>query len=220
MRLFALLILLIPFPAQAVVVSRQYVFEADTPAQADQVNAEFDNILSAINGNLDGATNLSQNAIATGNIATAAVTISKMAALGQQISSPPPSASSSSQNLSLVPNLTANITVDHRPVWVGLQPSGSGPGSVSYLHGGGGATGNSAFITFQRDQATANQTAIGARNLTSPTNSVLENLPCSAFWFLDVPGAGPHNYTAAFQTATGDNGIVTVQNCKLAVFEL
>ncbi len=220
MRPIALLFLLIPLFAHATTVSRLYTFEADTPAEADQINAELDNIISAINGNLDGTDNIPQNGISTGNIASASVTKAKLGPLGQQISSAPPTASSNSTVLANVPNLTANITVDHRPVWVGLQPSGAGPGRVSYMHGGGGATSNSGIITFNRDFATMNQTAIGARNITAPTNSVFVSLPCSAFWFLDDPGGGPHNYTAAFQTATNDSGMITVENCKLAVFEL
>lgn len=219
MRVFLLLGLLFPLASGAVVVSRQTVFEPDTPAIADDLNNEFDNIISAVNGNLDGQ-NIAQNAIATGNLATASVTKPKLGALGQIFTAPPPKASNSTTTLAFVPNLTANITVDHRPVWVGLQPSGAGPGRVSYTHGGGGATSNSSTITFQRDFATVNQSYVGIRNITNPTNSTALNLPCSAFWFIDVPGGGPHNYTAAFQTATADSGIVTVENCILAVLEL
>ncbi len=216
----ALLLLLIPLSANAVTVTRLYNFQPGTKIQSAQVNAELNNIISAINGNLDGQTNIVQGGVATGNLATASVTVTKQAQLGQQISAAPPVASNSTTTLALVPNLSANITVDHRPVWVGLQPSGAGPGRVSYGGGGGGATSNSALITFQRDLATANQSAVGARDTTNTTNKVFLSLPCSAFWFLDVPGAGPHNYTAAFQTATADSGIVTVENCKLVVFEL
>lgn len=220
MRTSLLILLFLAPAAHATTLSRLYDFQSGTKIQSDQVNAEFDNIVNAINGTLDGTSNIAQGAIATGNIATGAVTIAKLAALGQQVSSPPPVASSNTNTLALVPNLSANITVDHRPVWVGLQPSGSGPGRVSYGGGGGGSTSNSALITFQRDSATANQSAIGARDTTSSTNKMFLSLPCSAFWFMDVPTAGPHNYTAAFQTATSDSGIVTVENCKLVVFEL
>lgn len=219
MRIIALFLLL-PIIANATTVSRLYNFQSGTKIQSSQVNAEFNNIIAVINGNLDGQTNIAQGAIATGNLATASVTISKMASLGQQVSNPPPVASNNTTTLALVPNLTANIIVDHRPVWVGLQPSGVGPGRVSYGGGGGGATSNSAIITFQRDFATANQSMVGARDTTSATNKVFLSLPCSAFWFLDVVAAGPHNYTAAFQAATADSGIVTVENCKLVVFEL
>jgi len=220
MRLLALLLALLPIPARAVTVTRLYTFQSGTKIQSDQINSELNNIVSAINGNLDGASNISNLSIATGNIASFSVTISKMGQLGQQITNSPPVASNNTVTLALVPNLSANITVDHRPVWVGLQPSGAGPGRVSYTHGGGGATSNSAIITFQRDLATMNQSVIGARSITNSTNSEFLSLPCSAFWFMDVPAAGPHNYTAAFQAATADNGVVTVENCKLVVFEL
>ena len=76
------------------------------------------------------------------------------------------------------------------------------------------------MITFQRDLATANQSMIAARNITTPSTKQFLSLPCSAFWFIDVPTSGPHNYTAAFQVATGDAGTISVENCKLAAFEL
>jgi hypothetical protein len=219
-KLVPLLALLLSVPAYAVTVTRLYTFEPGTKIQSSQLNGELDNIISALNGNLDGSTNITQLSVATGNIASAAVTKAKLGPLGQQISSSPPTASSNSANLANVANLTVNITVDHRPVFVGLQASGAGPGHVYYSHGGLGATGNTASVTFLRDIATINQVAIGARNLTNSSNQVFLSLPCSAFWFIDVPTAGPHNYTVAYQVATSDSGVISVENCKLAAYEL
>lgn len=224
MRYFAiplLAALLFASTSGAVVVSRLYDFEPDTPAEAEQVNAELDNIISALNGNLE-SDNLAQNAVATGNIATAAVTQVKLGAKGQQISSSSDTVQRSSTTEGLVPNMTANITVISRPVWVGLQSAGgtSAPGRVTYRHNGGGATDNAAYISFQRDVATANQSGIGVRSITSSTDDIFASYPCSAFWFIDVPTPGAHNYTAAYRIATADSGIISVENCKLVVFEL
>ncbi len=218
--LFIFLALFLTTSSEAVVVSRLYDFEPDTPAEADKINSEFDNIISALNGNLNGTDNISAGGIATANLATASVTQAKLGPKGQQISSSSGVSQRSSTLEALVPNMVANLTVVSRPVWVGLQADGVGPGRVSYRHNGGGATDNSAFISFQRDVATANQAAIGARSITGSTDDIFQQLPCSAFWFIDVPSAGPHNYAAAFRTATSDSGIITVENCKLVVFEL
>jgi hypothetical protein len=77
MRLIAALFLL-SLSAQAGTVSRLYDFEPGTKAQADQVDAELDNIISTINGNID-TSNLSTGAIDTPNIANSAITTAKLA---------------------------------------------------------------------------------------------------------------------------------------------
>lgn len=226
MRRIAFLVLfaLLSTQAGAVTVSRLYDFQPNTKAEADQVDAELDNIISAINGNL-GSSNFLDGSVATADLASYSVTHIKMGPLAQQESSSSEKAQRSSVVEGAVPNLTANITVYSRPVWVGLQSSGgsSSPGSVTFRHGGGGgatATENLAYISFQRNFATRNQAGIGTRSITNTTESMYVSYPCSSFWFLDEPGAGTHNYTAYFRTATQDSGIVTVENCKLVVFEL
>lgn len=64
--------------AQAIVVSRVTTFQPHTKAEADQVNAEFDNILDAINGNLE-TDNFLPGSVATSSLATGAVTSDKIA---------------------------------------------------------------------------------------------------------------------------------------------
>lgn len=64
--------------AHAIVVSRITTFEPHTKIEADQVNAEFDNILNAINGNLE-TDNFLPGSIATASLATGAVTSDKVA---------------------------------------------------------------------------------------------------------------------------------------------
>lgn len=212
---------LLAFSAQAGTVSRLFDFQPHTPAQADQVDAELDNILSTLNGNIN-SDNLLDGGIATADIASYAVTQAKLGPKGQQISSSSALVESASVLESLVQNMTDNITVISRPVFVGLQASGSGPGGVTYRNGGTAATSNVAYISFNRDQATVNQLMVNARVVSSylATQNVTVALPCSAFSFIDVPTAGPHNYTASFRVATNDSGVIQVENCKLVVFEL
>lgn len=218
---FLALLALLAEPAGAIVVSRITEFEAGTPVIADDLNAELDNILSAINGNLSSE-NLVDQAVATDDLAAYSVTKAKLGPLDEEISTPSAVAERASQTLGNVANMTANITVVHRPVWVGLQPADgtSLPGSVTYRNNGLGATNNKAFVAFTRTGTVINQSGFTSRNVTAPTNDVYISLPCSSFWFLDDPGAGAHNYTAQFRVATDDDGIVIVENCKLVVFEL
>lgn len=208
-------------PAGAIVVSRLTEFEAGTPVVASDLNAEFDNILDAINGNLSSE-NLVTDAVATDDLASYSVTKAKLGPFGQQVSSSSEVAERGAELVANVANMVANITVSHRPVWVGLQPADgtSSPGSVTYRNNGTGATNNKAIIGFKRDLATVNQSGFTSRNITAPTNDTYISLPCSSFWFLDDPGSGAHNYTATFRVATADDGIVIVENCKLVVFEL
>lgn len=224
MRRWLALILLftvLHLEASAVVVSRITDFESGTPAEADDVDAEFDNILDAINGNLSSE-NIVAQGIATSDVASRSITRPKMADLEEEISNSSEAAERSSATAGNVPNLSANITVDHRPVWVGLQAAGgdSSPGFVSYRNNGGGATSDSAYIAFNRNLSAVSKNAITSRDITNSTNDAYISLPCSAFWFLDDPGSGPHNYTATFRVATSDSGIIKVENCKLVVFEL
>jgi len=226
---FALVIALLwAASSEAVVVSRQYDFEADTPIIADQLNSELDNILSALNGNLNGTDNIVQNAISTGNIATAAVTTAKiasgnvtkvkLAALGQATSNSSLTRYLSSEQEVQVDTLTASLTPTGRPVWVGLQSIAGVQGRVLVQHNGGGATDNSAFVNFRRDGATANMVAVGVRQTAA---GAISNYPCSAFWFMDTPDGGvSHAYTVWARVATSDSGIVRIENCKLVLFEL
>lgn len=227
MRLIALFALLLPLTADAVVVSRLYNFEADTPAQADQVDAELDNIISAINGNLDSS-NLAQNAVATGNIASAAVTTAKiasgsvtkvkLAALGQATSNSSLSRFVNTSTEIQIENLVAAITPSGRPVWIGLQSVPNLNGRILYQHAGLGATDNAAVVSFHRDGATRNVALFGARQTAAGD---IISQPCSSFWFIDVPDAGEvHSYTVFSRVATGDSGMVRFENCQLILFEM
>jgi hypothetical protein len=218
--LLTLLALLTP-RANAIVVSRITEFESGTPIIADDMNAELDNILSAINGNLSSE-NLVDNAVATENLGSYSVTKIKLGPLDDELSSSSGAAERATETAGNVANLTANITVVHRPVWVGLQAAGgdAAPGFVSYRNNGLGATPNSAYIAFNRNFSAVSKSAITTRNITNSTNATYLSLPCSAFWFIDTPGAGPHNYTATFRVASDNNGLIKVENCKLVVFEL
>ncbi len=77
MRAILLLLLLFSAPAMAGTVSRLYDFEPNTKAQADQVDAELNNIISTINGNLD-TSNLAIGAFGTSNIKNYSITTIKL----------------------------------------------------------------------------------------------------------------------------------------------
>lgn len=218
-------------PARGVVVSRINEFEAGTPIVADDLNEEFDNIIDAINGNLT-TENFPNLSIATSNIATAsvttdklnngAVTRAKLAAVAQSITSSSSVFDTNSEVEVEVTNLSTTIVSNGRPVWVGLQSAGgtSAPGRITYRSNGIAATGSAAFVSFRRAGATVNQAFVGAHDITAPTNDTNISVPCSTFWFLDVPASGSQAYTTHARTATSDNGFLTVENCKLVVFEL
>lgn len=233
MRRIALLLLfaLLPQVTLGVTLSRITDFEAGTVIEADDMDAELDNILDGINGNID-STNIVAGGIATANLATAsvttakinalAVTRAKMEAVGQQVSSSSGNAQYSSATEQAVTNLSGTLTTTGRPVWVGLQGAGgtSAPGQVHYRNNGVGATGNSAIISFRRASATINQAMVTARDITNSSSDVALSLPCSAFWFLDTPSSGANSYEVYGRIATGDSGILSVENCKLVIFEL
>lgn len=71
----ALLAILLGFSltASAGTVSRLYDFEPGTKAEADKVDAEFDNIISTLNGNINSA-NILDGGIATADLGTNSVT--------------------------------------------------------------------------------------------------------------------------------------------------
>lgn len=75
--LLLLFLLTFSLHASAGTVSRVTDFVPGTKAEADEVDAEFDNIISAINGNLD-ADNLAAGAIATAQIGNSAITSQKI----------------------------------------------------------------------------------------------------------------------------------------------
>lgn len=218
-------------PAHGITVSRITEFEAGTPIVADDLNAEFDNIIDALDGNLN-VENFVSLAIATQNIATAsvttdkinngAVTRNKLDSVGQSISSSSGTLDFASEVEAAITNLSATVTTHGRPVWVGLQSAGglSAPGRITYRSNGVAATGSAAFVSFRRAGATVNQAFVGARDITAPTNDTNISLPCSSFWFLDTPASGSQAYTAHARTATADGGFLTVENCKLVIFEL
>ena len=226
MRFLSLLLaaLITPQAAKAVVVSRITDFEAGTPIEAEQVDAELDNIIDALNGNLDDD-NLSTAAVSAVNIATGAVTQVKLGPKNMASGNSTGTIYRNSEVEAAIANVTAGLTVVSRPVFVGLQSAGgeSAPGFVRYLHEGGGATDNQAYISFRRvgsagTAATINQAAIGVRQ--TDTSDHIATYPCSAFSFIDQPGAGAFTYTGYFRVATGDSGMLTISNCKLVVFEL
>lgn len=77
MRFILGLLLLSTITASAGTVSRLYDFEPGTKAEADKVDAEFDNIISTLNGNINSA-NILDGGIATADLGSNSVTTAKI----------------------------------------------------------------------------------------------------------------------------------------------
>jgi hypothetical protein len=226
-RIALLLALVFALPARGATISRLYDFEPDTPAVADQVNAELDNIIDEINGNLDGD-NIAQNAIATGNIATAAVTTAKIASgsvtyvkrstLNRATSDTSLVQFFSSTTETRAENMTASIITSGRPIQISLRSVPYLNGRILVQHNGGGATDNAAYVNIRRNGSTAGLFAVGQR--TTSAGGIV-SYPCSAFSFIDQPDGGVAQvYTLYARVATADSGIVRIENCQLDLFEL
>lgn len=214
-------------PAGAGTISRLYEFEADTPIVADELNAELDNIISTVNGNLDSS-NIAQNAIATGNIATAAVTTAKIASgsvtyvklgpLNRATSNTTLTQFFSSQTEVQAEGVSVSVITSGRPIMVRLAPVRYLPGRVLVQHNGGGATDNASYLNIRRNGSNAGLFPIGQR--TTSAGGIVA-YPCSAFSFVDHPDGGVAQiYTLWARVATSDSGIVRIENCQLDLFEL
>lgn len=241
--LLPLLVLLVSFQSNAGTVSRLTTFEPNTKAQADEVNAEFDNIISTINGGID-STNITDGSIATADVAASAITAVKIASytitqvkmgsVGQQLSS-------LVSNTSVVGLSTANIatvtlSTYGRPVFVGLVPSSTASSDTSQiiisrttaeLNTGTLAVGN---ILLTRDTQAGTSThitrwlpstfAAATQDTANPTaNTLRAGFPPGGFWTIDPVGAGTWTYVIR---GSGNNSGTTIQfsNLKLIALEL
>lgn len=150
----ALPLFLLSFTAHAVIVSRVTEFEPDTKAVAQDLNDEFDNIISALNGNLGpenflgggvGTANIATAAITTpkiadgavttikiadlnvttGKIATSAITRAKAFTTDNEISSSSGTFTTTNVNLQNVTNLSASVTTTGGLIFVGMMGDGN-----------------------------------------------------------------------------------------------
>lgn len=77
MRAWMPFLLLFALTANAGTISRLYDFQPGTKAEADKVDAEFDNIIGTVNGNID-STNILDGSIATADLGSSVVTTVKI----------------------------------------------------------------------------------------------------------------------------------------------
>lgn len=169
-----------------------------------------------------GASQLAADSVTTPKILDAAVTPAKMAALTYQISSSSSTYTTSSGSLTSVTGLSSTVTTTGRPVWVGLQPDGTG--SNAYVGPLASSTGGDASMTlvFRRDSSdisfaqSENQIADGG---SLPAVTVKAYDAPGRFWFIDEnASAGAHTYTVRVRLDAGSS--LSVFNCKLVAYQL
>jgi hypothetical protein len=214
-RLFTILALLVPLTSQAVIVNRVTEFEPHTKATAEDLNDEFDNIISAINGNLGpenflvgsiASQNIVNGAITTDKIATGAVTSIKLAAATVS-NSDDVTYSTDNTSFVAVTSLFATINTTGRPVHVRLAQGDAFPLSETgtIKTSGGGTPGG--VLMFRLN---------GSANYYVPIEGTQE-LPCSAASFIDVPSSGANLYEVLVKNSV--DGDFEIINCRLQLME-
>lgn len=202
LRLFSA-ILALTLPAQAGLVTRITEFEPHIKVTADELNDEFDNIISAINGNIDSS-NIAEGAIATGNIATSAVTNVKLApavyatSSGVTASVIAGGAVGSPSSTSPALSTTAMTITGKRAVQVMLQSysdGGSCQQSISplgYITVGNFLGDTEAIVwgVLYRNSVRIMEVMAGGIIVDNNTDDKTFYAPLSAFNFIDTPTTG------------------------------
>lgn len=156
--------------------------------------------------------------VSTSEIADAAVTQAKRAALGQQISSSSATFNTASTTGVDVTNLTVTITTTGRPVFIGLIPFETGnPSQNSGISIARGSASAGAFISFLRGS-----TVIGVNELgfTATGASAIDcAMPVSAFNMIEVPAAGTYTYKVQARCSLSLSTL-NVLYTKLIAYEL
>jgi len=170
-----------------------------------------------------GSFSVPNGSITTAKLHDGAVTQAKRAALTYGISSSSGSYTTNSTTFTTVTNLTVTITTTGRPVFVGLQGSGStSPTPAIFLQRNGTTAGFEGNMSILRDGG-------GLANFTwglqFPSNGSLNTMriPPSSVWMVDDSAvAGSHTYTV--QVRVVNLGSVTdalgVTEAKLVAYEL
>jgi hypothetical protein len=178
---------------------------ATTPANDSFVQMSTGGVLSA-----SVAVN---SGINTSNLANGAVTPVKKAALGQQISAGSSIVSTTSLSPVTINNLSVSLVSTGRPVFVGMQTVANGNGNIQVF--GSGVTG---LISFYGGTAGISSLMTGSVGIISTSgNSV--TIPCSSFWYIDLPPAQTNLYIAKYNSAS-IGGTIQVSNCVLVAYEL
>jgi hypothetical protein len=222
MRLVLTLTLLFSLAADAGTVSRVYNFEPNTKAEADQVDEEFDNILSTINGGINSV-NIQDGGIATADLGSNAVTTAKIldGAVTKVKTAFPTIASGNANEFCLTASdqavgcATATMTNIGRPVRAHLvnKPRADGSACINDIQKSSNITVSGTgegVIELRINSATRNSSFIDA------------NAQCSDFQYIDFnPVAGSNTYQIRiYESNAGTSDTFVVCGCELVVEEL
>lgn len=210
----------------ATTITRPYTssdYAGGQKAVGAKVNAEFQSIVNWLNGANIDSTNLAVSGVASTNIASGAVTPSKLSALNYKITD-----TSSLYSLTgtvvpaVVTNLSTTFTSNGRPARISLVPNTSqymvlgtmtwGSGILPVLNNAGSIAG-----FFVKDGSTTAHYVLDD-GLTA-TDSAWKQ--CSSFSYVETSLTSGQTYTFAFKASiTPSTQIVYVVNCRLVVEEL
>lgn len=200
----------------AATASVTYTFSSGQKIVASQINTNFNDILGALNGNLN-TDNFLDGGIATADLGTAvvttakinnqAVTTAKLASANVVESNFSPYGTGQDQNC-VVASATITVAAD-RPVLI-MVTDRTGTGNVSDYGESSGAW--EVQASFRRNAATQSTVA------TAGTSSLRS---CSSFFqYVDRPGAGTHSYTFLNTLCPTTQSVSKFRNCKLQLQEL
>lgn len=221
--------------AEATTIARPFgsaAYPAGAKAIGPNVDADFNNIVSWLNGGNIATGNIASFGVVSGNIANGAVGSSQIATNGvspQNLSLPNiaiTGSSSTFQISSVTPGLITNLSTTFtasgvRPVRVWLEPA-----PATYLFNGSQVFGSyvedshlsngsatDAFFFVRSNATTAHfQTSGGATSATIyPRN-------CSDFSYTELPAAGTYTYSAEASVSNVSNTMLFF-NCRLVVEE-
>jgi hypothetical protein len=138
-------------------------------------------------------------------------------ALGQQLSSEPPTFSTTSASFVDVTNLTVTITTTGRPVFVGIISTYSSSFGATLLTRRSAGSEASSQLQILRDATVVALYPITAA--VSGHGGVLDiNIPASSIWTIDIPSAGTYTYKVQSKVVSANS--VATSYCKLIAYEL
>lgn len=150
------------------------------------------------------------------------ITRSNQAAVGQQIGS----STSTSYNNTTTTYLVGpggspvSITTTGRPVFLCLQPAGSGQQALVLASPNASASGFGALIAIGRDGVTSPMLAEWQLTFSYPTASAFYLASSvGSFCYLDTPSAGTHIYRI-YIAVTNTPGEIQLENYRLVAYEL
>lgn len=219
--------------ANAATASVTYTFSSGQKIVASQINQNYNDILGAINGNLN-SDNLLDGGVATADLASSAVTTAKIAdsnvttakiadsgvtqiklgAANYTLATGSGVAASFAATGS-VTLFTPVITKVSRPIVVSIEPAPYSVGSRANLQRVAGGAGSTAEFFLEVNGATKTSVLVGGG---SSADTLI--VPCSGLLhYTDVEGsAGDRVYTLKALALGADNW--TMRDCRLVVREL